>query len=172
MWVLAVPVKYSQTAWMERFECTEFIDAFVIPFSEGCTFTVISDECECTSRLHATTQLRWQDNLCRRRGKTWVGIWIYCLKKKQPFGSCGSIVLFLWCCGSGTILDVLWWDIVAKGALMMIVMLQLRIFTLFCCTAAAGECPCPRSCFSPSELRPFKPLQPFVFSLPFCQMRH
>lgn len=81
---------------MGRYECTEFIDAFVIPFSEGCTFTVISDECECTSRLHETTQLRWQDNLCRGRGKWELEFGFTVFKKNQPFGCCCSIVLFLW----------------------------------------------------------------------------
>lgn len=103
-----------------------------------------------------------------------VGIWIYRLlkkKKKQPFGCCGSIVLFLWYIGWWTILDVLWWVIVANGALT-IVTLQLHIFTLFCCAAPAVECPCPRWCFSPLALQPSKPLQLFVFALPFCQMRY
>lgn len=75
-------------------------------------------------------------------------------------------VFFSWFIGSWTILDVLWWIIVA--------VLQCPIYTLLCSCVVqlAVQCLCPRSCFSPSELQPSKPLQPFIFALPFCQMRH
>lgn len=80
---------------MERYECTEFIDAFVIPFSEGCTFTVISDECECTSRLHETTQLGWQDNLCRGRRKWELEFGFTVFKKTSP--SAAAVALCCFC---------------------------------------------------------------------------
>lgn len=44
------------------------------------------------------------------------------------------------------------------------------VFMLFCC--ATVECLCPRSCFSPLELQPSKPLLAFIFALPSCQMWH
>lgn len=108
----------------------------------------------CMSGLQATTQPRWQENVCPGRGKCELELGItvllhyaFCI---MNYPGCS---LMSHCCQR-------------SSHVCHVTKLHLHIFML------AVQCLCQRSCFSPSVLQPSKCLQFFMFALLFCLMRH
>lgn len=105
-----------------------------------------------------------------RKREMWVGIWNYCLKIcRSTLQPCGSIVFFIF--------FVIYWIMNCPGCSLMRYYCQrssdvCHVTMPHLCSSVVQwgvPCLCPRSCFSPLELQPSKPLQPIIFALPFCQ---